>query len=114
MARRPRHIEQHELRESEQGLRALDAPLGASHGEPRLAQVQPRTRQIAPIDSPWLTAEEAIGYLRLGSRTALTRAMHENRLPYHRLGTRLRFYRPELDAWILNTGSGAVAISGVA
>jgi excisionase family DNA binding protein len=48
-----------------------------------------------------------MAYLCLGSRRALQRAIDDHRLPYHRLGRHLRFYRPELDAWLLATGSGA-------
>ena len=62
-------------------------------------------------DSPWLTASEAVGHLKLGSRRALTRAIEDHRLPYHRLGSRLRFYIPELDAWLLATGTGIQKVS---
>lgn len=68
--------------------------------------------QARRADSPWLDAGEAVDYLRLGSRRALTRAMADQRLPYHRLGRNLRFYIPELDAWLLNSGTG-VPVTGV-
>lgn len=52
----------------------------------------------------WMTAAECVGHLRLGSRSALQRAITERALPYHRNGRHLRFYRPEVDAWLLGSG----------
>lgn len=57
-------------------------------------------------ESLWLTANEALDYLRLTSRSSLNYASKQRGLPYHRFGSHLRFYRPELDAWLLATGSG--------
>jgi excisionase family DNA binding protein len=48
--------------------------------------------------SEWLTAEEAMAYLRLPSRDALYQAVSRGQLPVHRMGRRLRFRRAELDA----------------
>lgn len=50
--------------------------------------------------SPYLTSQEAVTYLRLGSLSALYRLMREHRLPYGRIGKRLRFDRRELDAFV--------------
>ena len=46
----------------------------------------------------WLTADEAVAYLRFPSRDALYQAVSRRQLPAHRMGRRLRFRRSELDA----------------
>ncbi len=48
--------------------------------------------------SEWLTADEATAYLKFPSRDALYQAVCRGQVPAHRLGRRLRFRRPELDA----------------
>ena len=50
-------------------------------------------------DSPYLTADEAIAYLKLGSPSALYRLIREHRLPACRRGRLYLFDRRELDAW---------------
>ena len=55
--------------------------------------------------SPYLTAAEAMEYLRLGSKRALTRMISENALPFCRLGRHYRFDIRELDAWLRGHGS---------
>jgi excisionase family DNA binding protein len=52
------------------------------------------------VASPYLTAKEAIAYLRLGSRSALQRLIVEHRLPCCRRGGKYLFDRRELDAWV--------------
>jgi excisionase family DNA binding protein len=52
------------------------------------------------VVSPYLTAHEAIAYLRLGSQTALYRMVREHRLPFCRVGRHYRFDTRELDAWV--------------
>ncbi len=49
--------------------------------------------------SPYLTAEEAVAYLRLGSSSALYRLVREHRLPFCRRGRLYLFDTRELDAW---------------
>jgi excisionase family DNA binding protein len=49
--------------------------------------------------SPYLTASEAIAYLRLGSQSALYRLVREHRLPFCRRGRLYLFDTRELDAW---------------
>jgi len=49
--------------------------------------------------SPYMTAHEAIEYLRLGSTNALYRLVREHRLPCCRVGRQYRFDRREVDAW---------------
>ncbi len=61
------------------------------------ASMQERPRAL---DSPYLTAQECIEYLRIGSRTALYRLIHEHRLPYGRVGRSYRFHRARLDTWV--------------
>jgi excisionase family DNA binding protein len=57
------------------------------------------------VVSPYLTAREAIAYLKLGSRSALQRLITEHRLPYCRRGGTLLFDVRELDAWLHGHGS---------
>lgn len=49
----------------------------------------------------WLDADEATVYLRLPSRKALYAAVARGTIPAHRLGRRVRFHRPELDALLI-------------
>lgn len=56
-------------------------------------------------ESPYLTAAEAIAYLRLGSQSALYRLVREHRLPFCRRGRLYLFDTRELDAWVRNYGS---------
>lgn len=58
--------------------------------------VNGQTNRTAASD--WLTADEATAYLKLPSRDALYQAVCRGQVPAHRLGRRLRFRRPELDA----------------
>jgi excisionase family DNA binding protein len=55
--------------------------------------------------SPYLTAHEAIAYLRLPSQASLYRLIRERRLPFCRVGRHYRFDRRELDAWVHGYGS---------
>jgi len=48
----------------------------------------------------YLTAAEAIEYLRLGSESALYRLIREHRLPTCRIGRHYRFDREDVDAWV--------------
>lgn len=50
-------------------------------------------------DSPYLTASEAIRYLRLGSSSMLYRLIREHGLPFCRRGKLYLFDVRELDAW---------------
>jgi len=51
------------------------------------------------MTSPYLTAAEAIAYLRLNSQSALYRLVREHRLPFCRRGRLYLFDTRELDAW---------------
>ena len=66
-----------------------------------VGEVEHQSRHAGGV---WMTAAECMGYLRFGSRSALQRAIRTRRLPYHRNGRHLRFYRPEVDTWLLGTG----------
>jgi len=57
----------------------------------------------AAIDSPYLTAAEAVAYLKLRTKQALYYHIKENNLPVCRLGSTLRFDRADLDAWVRGT-----------
>jgi excisionase family DNA binding protein len=50
-------------------------------------------------ESPYLTAAEAIAYLKLGSQSALYRLVREHRLPFCRRGRLYLFDTREVDAW---------------
>jgi excisionase family DNA binding protein len=52
------------------------------------------------VESPYLTAREAIAYLRLGSESALYRLIREHRLPVCRRGRLYLFDKREIDAWV--------------
>jgi excisionase family DNA binding protein len=54
----------------------------------------------AAAESPYLTAAEAIAYMRLGSETALYRMIREHELPFCRIGRRYRFDKRDIDAWM--------------
>jgi hypothetical protein len=51
------------------------------------------------LQSPYLTAREAMTYLKLRSRSALQHLIVNHRLPYCRRGRVLLFDVRELDAW---------------
>ncbi|MGB7220759.1 MAG: helix-turn-helix domain-containing protein [Vicinamibacterales bacterium] len=48
----------------------------------------------------WITPQEALRHLGLGSLSALYRLLREQRLPYGRMGKRYRFRRADLDQWL--------------
>jgi excisionase family DNA binding protein len=52
------------------------------------------------LESPYLTAQEAIAYLKLESSNALYRLVKQHRLPFCRRGRLYLFDRRELDAWL--------------
>jgi excisionase family DNA binding protein len=57
-----------------------------------------------PVRSPYLTAQETVAYLRLGSLTALYRLIREHRLPYGRRGRAYLFDTRKLDRWVDSLG----------
>jgi excisionase family DNA binding protein len=57
------------------------------------------------FDSPYLTAKEAVVYLRLGSLSALYRLITDHRLPHGRRGGLYLFDKREIDAWVKGFGS---------
>lgn len=59
-------------------------------------------------ESPWLTSQEAVAYLKIGSLSALYRLVREHRLPYARLGGLYRFDYRDLDRF-LHESTTAVA-----
>jgi excisionase family DNA binding protein len=52
------------------------------------------------VESPYLTASEAMAYLKLESSSALYRLVKQHRLPTCRRGRLYLFDRRELDAWL--------------
>lgn len=53
-----------------------------------------------PVTSPYLTAAEAVAYLKLGSASSLYRLVKMHRLPCCRRGRLYLFDTRELDAWV--------------
>jgi excisionase family DNA binding protein len=56
----------------------------------------------------WLTSEEAAVYLRLPSVGALRVLVCRRKLPFHKLGRRLRFNKMELDGLLDASGKGVI------
>jgi excisionase family DNA binding protein len=52
------------------------------------------------IESPYLTAAEAVIYLKRRTKQALYHHIKHNRLPTWRIGSTLRFDKEDLDAWL--------------
>ncbi len=57
------------------------------------------------VVSPYLTADGAVRYLALGSKSSLYHHVRENQLPTCRVGRHLRFDVRELDSWVRGFGS---------
>jgi excisionase family DNA binding protein len=54
------------------------------------------------VQTPWLTPEEAVAYLRLKSLRALYQAVRRGQVPCHRRANRtMLFHRAELDEALL-------------
>jgi len=60
---------------------------------------------MAKLSTPYLTAREAMAYLKVGSQSALYRLIREHRMPFCRIGRLYRFEKDELDAWAHGHGS---------
>jgi len=52
------------------------------------------------VESPYLTAQEAVVYLRLNTLSSLYRLIEEHKLPAGRRGRLYLFDTRELDAWV--------------
>jgi excisionase family DNA binding protein len=52
------------------------------------------------VESPYLTAKEAVEYLKLGSLNALYRLVNQHRLPTCRRGRLYLFDKREIDIWL--------------
>ncbi len=57
------------------------------------------------IDSPYLTSQETLIYLRLNSLSNLYRLVREHHLPCLRRGNSYLFDKRELDAWVRGTNA---------
>lgn len=62
------------------------------------------------VPTYYLTAREAMLYLKVGSQSALYRLIRQHRMPFCRVGRLYRFDVRELDAWM----RGPNAASGLA
>ena len=62
---------------------------------------------MARSDSPsgWMTLEEVADYLRL-SRSKLYDMAQSGEIPCSKVAGRWRFFRPEIDAWMLRKRPG--------
>lgn len=56
----------------------------------------------------WLTSDEAVAYLRLPTVGALRVLVCRRKLPFHKLGRRLRFKKAELDGFLDASGKGII------
>jgi excisionase family DNA binding protein len=56
--------------------------------------------RMAKIDTPYMTAQEAMRYLKVESSSNLYRLIREHRLPFCRRGRSYLFHRDELDVWL--------------
>ncbi len=68
-----------------------------------LPQNNPNRNAKTSDDSMWLTAQEATAYLKLSSISSLRNFVYEKKVPYYKLGSRLRFKASELDQLIEST-----------
>lgn len=75
---------------------ALQAAHTSVVERPRADHLAHQPRQIV---SPYLTAAEAVDYLKLGSDSALYRLIREHKLPTCRRGRLYLFDVREIDAW---------------
>ena len=57
-----------------------------------------RHHSLPAANGEWFTAAEAAAYLRLPSVDALYQRVARGQMKAYRLGRRMRFRRPELDA----------------
>ena len=55
---------------------------------------------MTTLESPYLTAREAMAYLKLESQSALYRLVKEHRLPTCRRGRLYLFDRRDIDVWL--------------
>jgi len=55
---------------------------------------------MATVESPYLTAKEAVEYLKLGSLNSLYRLVNQHRLPTGRRGRLYLFDKREIDIWL--------------
>ena len=55
---------------------------------------------MATVESPYLTAKEAVEYLKLGSLNSLYRLVNQHRLPTCRRGRLYLFDKREIDIWL--------------
>ena len=49
-------------------------------------------------DSPWLTTDECAAHLKLRPKTIREYAQ-KGKIPYYKVGSRLRYHRGEIDTW---------------
>ena len=77
----------------ENGAIALGVYVGAK------AMVWPWRTSDMP-DTHWLTVEQVCEYVQL-SKKAVYDLTHRQKIPFTKIGRRLRFNRREIDAWLM-------------
>ena len=82
-------------------LQAVDARAQTGEQSDRVAE-QART--------PYLTTDGLIGYLELGSESAVYRLIREHQMPFCRVGRLYRFDRREIDAWMRGHSSALALV----
>lgn len=65
--------------------------------------------KAAPVVSPYMTVEQLVEYLQLGSANAVYRLITEHRLPYGRVGRKYRFNKFHVDQWVEVRGTRDLA-----
>lgn len=76
-------------------------------GPPRVNKCA-RCSELIFENLTWLTSDEAAAYLRLPTVGALRVLVCKRKLPFHKLGRRLRFRKSELDQFLDASGIGAI------
>ncbi len=85
---------------SQQGEPSLEGSLQSSS---QSGNMDAKTETAFFENLKWLTAREAVAYLRLPSMGALRSLIHRRRIPFSKLGRLLRFDRAELDRFLGST-----------
>lgn len=81
-----------------------------TEASPFPAEVGDQPFQPSPA-RPYLTSQQAVAYLSLGSLSALYRAIREQGLPFCRIGSgAYRFDYRELDGWLREHRTGLTVV----
>lgn len=89
--------------------RRLESPPSSSEQADRDLDISHESGQLRPAPLPdplprWLTPAQAMTYLQIESLSALYRLIHQQRLPFGRMGKRYRFSPTQMDQWLASRG----------